>query len=67
MKITNDKKTHYTPGLNTLSVLGLMLTWSVINSLISPVWLVLATPCMLLALGLELQERKPSLQNTLKL
>lgn len=67
MKVTNEKRTHYTPGLNTLSVLGLMLTWSVINSLINPWWLVLATPCMLLALGLELQERKPSLQNTLKL
>ena len=67
MKVTPEKRTHYTPGLNTLSVLGLLLTWSVINSLISAWWLVLATPCMLLALGLELQERKPSLQNTLKL
>lgn len=67
MKVTNEKRTHYTPGLNTLSVLGLMLVWSVINSVISAWWLVLAIPTMLLALGLELQDRKPSLQNTLKL
>jgi hypothetical protein len=52
------RKEYKTLGLNTLSVLGLMITAGVIWSAITPWWLILATPLMLIGFGCELHEQK---------
>jgi hypothetical protein len=54
-----------TIGLNTLSVMGLILLTAVCWSQISPWWLTLSIPSMFAGFGLEVHLKKP--QSTLNL